>query len=122
MRGQFVAQCVADRLQGELAGGVGAVTGHGDLAVQRADVDDAAVAVVADLAGERDARRYAALLISTANGIAGMEVSGQLPNEKWGEVRAEDLIDTLVTMIAGRGAELLTGQGCQTHRAGRNGC
>lgn len=61
------------------------------------------LAVVADLVGEQDARRYAALLISTASGVAGMEVSGQLPNEKWGEVRAEDLIDTLVTMIAGKG-------------------
>ncbi|MDH6565338.1 AcrR family transcriptional regulator [Streptomyces sp. SAI-117] len=61
------------------------------------------LAIVADLVGEQDARRYAALLISTANGVAGMEVSGQLPNEKWGEVRAEDLIDTLVTMIADKG-------------------
>ncbi|MFJ4620828.1 TetR/AcrR family transcriptional regulator [Streptomyces sp. NPDC088812] len=61
------------------------------------------LAIVADLVGEQDARRYAALLISTANGVAGMEVSGQLPNEKWGEVRAEDLIDTLVTMIAEKG-------------------
>ncbi|MFI0242774.1 TetR/AcrR family transcriptional regulator [Streptomyces sp. NPDC016845] len=61
------------------------------------------LAIVADLVGERDARRYAALLISAANGVAGMEVSGQLPNDKWGEVGAEDLIDTLVTMIAGSG-------------------
>ncbi|MEE1938096.1 TetR/AcrR family transcriptional regulator [Streptomyces sp. TRM 70361] len=61
------------------------------------------LAIVADLVGERDARRYGALLISTANGIAGMEVSGQLPDEKWGEVSAEELIDTLVGMIAGEG-------------------
>ncbi|MGW1208977.1 TetR/AcrR family transcriptional regulator [Streptomyces sp. NPDC002499] len=61
------------------------------------------LAIVADLVGEQDARRYAALLISAANGVADMEASGQLPNEKWGEVRAEDLIDTLVTMIAGTG-------------------
>jgi AcrR family transcriptional regulator len=61
------------------------------------------LAIVADLVGEQDSRRYAALLISTANGVAGMEVSGQLPNEKWGEVCAEDLIDTLVTMIADKG-------------------
>lgn len=59
------------------------------------------LAIVADLVGEQDARRYGALLISTANGIAGMEVSGQLPDEKWGEVSAEQLIDTLVGMIAG---------------------
>jgi AcrR family transcriptional regulator len=63
------------------------------------------LAIVADLVGEQHARRYAALLISTANGVAGMEVSGQLPNDKWGEVDAEDLIDTLVTMIAGMGRQ-----------------
>ncbi|MEB3964314.1 WHG domain-containing protein [Streptomyces kunmingensis] len=40
------------------------------------------LAIVADLVGEQDARRYAALLISIANGAAGVEVSGQLPNEK----------------------------------------
>jgi len=59
------------------------------------------LAIVADLVGERDAQRYGALLISTANGIAGMEVGGQLPNEKWGTVTAEELVDTLVAMIAG---------------------
>ncbi|MFJ7217814.1 TetR/AcrR family transcriptional regulator [Amycolatopsis sp. NPDC098790] len=59
------------------------------------------LAIVADLVGEQDARRYGALLISTANGISGMEVSGQLPNEKWGPVSAEELIDTLVGMIDG---------------------
>jgi hypothetical protein len=36
------------------------------------------LAVVADLVGEQDARRYAALLISSANGIAGLAASGQL--------------------------------------------
>ncbi len=59
------------------------------------------LAIIADLVGEQDARRYGALLISTANGISGMEVSGQLPNEKWGPVSAEELIDTLVGLIAG---------------------
>ncbi|MEU6541672.1 TetR/AcrR family transcriptional regulator [Streptomyces sp. NPDC047000] len=61
------------------------------------------LAIVADLVGEQDARRYGALLISAANGIAGMEASGQLPNEKWGEVSADGLIDTLVDMIPGKG-------------------
>ncbi|MER5888597.1 TetR/AcrR family transcriptional regulator [Streptomyces sp. NPDC001941] len=61
------------------------------------------LAIVADLVGEHDARRYGALLISSANGIAGMEVSGQLPHEKWGGVRAEELVDALVEMIADRG-------------------
>jgi len=60
------------------------------------------LAVVADMVGEQDARRYAALLISTANGIAGLEASGQLSDPKWGGVSAENLTDTLVDMIAGR--------------------
>ncbi|MFI7453636.1 TetR/AcrR family transcriptional regulator [Nonomuraea sp. NPDC049714] len=60
------------------------------------------LAVVADLVGEPDARRYAALLISSANGIAGLEASGQLADPKWGGVSAEDLTDTLVDMIAGK--------------------
>ncbi len=60
------------------------------------------LAVVADLVGEQDARRYAALLISSANGIAGLEASGQLNDPKWGGVSAEDLTDTLVDMIAGK--------------------
>jgi AcrR family transcriptional regulator len=59
------------------------------------------LAVVADMVGEQDARRYAALLISSANGIAGLEASGQLTDPKWGGVSAEDLTDTLVHMIAG---------------------
>ncbi|MDG4772553.1 TetR/AcrR family transcriptional regulator [Solwaraspora sp. WMMD792] len=58
------------------------------------------LAVVADLVGEQDARRYAALLISSANGIAGLAASGQLTDPKWGGVSAEDLTDTLVGMIA----------------------
>lgn len=57
------------------------------------------LAIVADLVGEQDARRYGALLISSANGITGMEVSNQLADPKWG-VKAEDIVDTLVDMIA----------------------
>ncbi|PRY28281.1 TetR/AcrR family transcriptional regulator [Pseudosporangium ferrugineum] len=57
------------------------------------------LAVVADLVGEQEARRYAALLISSANGIAGMEASGLLADPKWGGVTAADLTDTLVGMI-----------------------
>jgi len=62
---------------------------------------DEFLAIVADLVGEEDARRYGALLISSANGIAGMEASGQLTDPKWGTITAEQLIDTLVNMIAG---------------------
>lgn len=58
------------------------------------------LAVVAELVGEDDARRYAALMISAANGIAGLEATGQLSDPKWGGVSAQDLADTLVDMIA----------------------
>ncbi|MFI5932030.1 TetR/AcrR family transcriptional regulator [Actinoplanes sp. NPDC051494] len=59
------------------------------------------LAIVAALVGDDHARRYGALLISSASGIAGMEVSTQLADPKWGDLTAEDLVDTLVTMIAG---------------------
>ncbi|MFF4053755.1 TetR/AcrR family transcriptional regulator [Streptomyces chartreusis] len=59
------------------------------------------LAIVAELVSEQEARRYGALLISSANGIAGMEVSGQLADPKWGSVSATQLVDTLVAMIPG---------------------
>ncbi|GAA2591378.1 TetR/AcrR family transcriptional regulator [Winogradskya consettensis] len=57
------------------------------------------LAIVAGLVGEQAARRYTALLISSANGIAGMQVSSQLADEKWGGITTEELVDTLVAMI-----------------------
>ncbi len=63
------------------------------------------LAIVADLVGAQDARRYGALLIGSANGIAGMEVSRQLADPKWA-VTAEELIDTLVALIAADGATM----------------
>ena len=86
---------------------------HGDVGRQPVHVQPLAraaqrsqtefLAAVADLVGEQDARRYAALLISSANGIAGLEASGQLTDPKWGGITAEDLTDTLVDMIAAEG-------------------
>ncbi|QSB14844.1 TetR/AcrR family transcriptional regulator [Natronosporangium hydrolyticum] len=69
-------------------------------AAQRSQIEF--LAAVADLVGEQDARQFAALLISSASGIAGLEASGQLADPKWGGVTAEDLTDTLVDMIAGQ--------------------
>jgi len=59
------------------------------------------LAIVADLVGEADARRYGALLIGSANGIAGMEISNQLADPKW-NLTAEELVDSLIDLIAGR--------------------
>lgn len=56
------------------------------------------LAIVTDLVGEQDALRYGALLMSSAHGIAGLEVSGHLAKEKWG-VGGEQLVRTLVDAI-----------------------
>jgi AcrR family transcriptional regulator len=60
---------------------------------------DESLAVVAGLTGEPDARRYGALLLASADGIAGLELTGQLGSDKW-PTPAEELVGTLVTMIA----------------------
>ncbi|MFD4638280.1 TetR/AcrR family transcriptional regulator [Lentzea sp. NPDC058436] len=58
------------------------------------------VAILLDLVGERNAQRYGALLIASVTGIAGMEVADHLKGEKW-NTSAEELVDTLVALIAG---------------------
>ncbi|AXK31349.1 TetR/AcrR family transcriptional regulator [Streptomyces armeniacus] len=60
------------------------------------------LAIVAGLVGERNARHYGALLLSSAHGIADMEVSGHLAPEGLG-AGADELVDTLVQMIAEAG-------------------
>jgi AcrR family transcriptional regulator len=60
---------------------------------------DEFLSIVAAVTGETDARHYGALLLTSAHGIAGMELSGHLTREKWGTT-AEDLIATLVAMTA----------------------
>lgn len=59
---------------------------------------DEFLAIVADLVGPQHARRFAALLLTSAYGITGMEVSGHLTVEKW-HTTAEELVSTLVSMI-----------------------
>ena len=56
------------------------------------------LSIVAAVVGQADARHYGALLFSTAHGIAGLEISGHLTEERW--TTAEDLFATLVTMTA----------------------
>lgn len=62
---------------------------------------DEFLAVVADVVGEEDARRYGALLLTSAHGIAGMEHSGQLGTDKW-QTSADSLVDTLIGMVTGQ--------------------
>ncbi|MFD7792637.1 hypothetical protein [Streptomyces sp. NPDC059759] len=56
-------------------------------------------AIVADVVGEQNARRYGALLLAGAHGIADMELSGHLDPGSLGST-ADELVDTLVRMVA----------------------
>ena len=67
--------------------------GAGGRAASRAQ--DEFLSIVAALVGPADALRYGALLFSGAHGIAELEISGHLTEEKW-RTTAEDLIATLV--------------------------
>ncbi len=60
------------------------------------------LAIVADLVGESDALRYGALVMSSAHGIAGLELSGHLAKEKW-KVGGEQLVRMLVDAIESGG-------------------
>ncbi|MGW0926876.1 TetR/AcrR family transcriptional regulator [Streptomyces sp. NPDC002755] len=57
--------------------------------------------MVADVVGESDSRRYGALLMSSAHGIAGMELSGHLAAEKW-DTSSEELVAMLVGSLQAR--------------------
>lgn len=61
-------------------------------------LEDQFLAVVTDLVGESEALRYGALLMSSAHGIAGLELSGHLAIEKW-KVCGEQLVRMLVHAI-----------------------
>lgn len=62
-------------------------------------LEDQFLAIVADVVGEPDARRYGALLMSGAHGIAGLELSGHLPKKKW-RVDGDELVRMLVDGIS----------------------
>ncbi|MFD8459764.1 TetR/AcrR family transcriptional regulator [Streptomyces antimycoticus] len=57
--------------------------------------------LVADVVGKDESRRYGALLLSSAHGIAGMELSGHLAAEKW-DTSGEELVDILVGSLKAR--------------------
>ncbi|MCU1404868.1 MAG: TetR family transcriptional regulator [Glaciihabitans sp.] len=61
-------------------------------------LEDEFLAIVADLVGTSDARRYGALVMASAHGIASLELSGHLAPEKW-HVDGEELVHTLVAGI-----------------------
>jgi AcrR family transcriptional regulator len=61
-------------------------------------VENEFLTLVADVVGDTGARRYGALLMSSAHGIAGLELSGHLAKEKW-TVDGDELVRMLVAAI-----------------------
>jgi AcrR family transcriptional regulator len=74
-------------------------------------VENQFLTIVGGLVGEPDARRYGALLMSSAHGIAGLELSGHLAKEKW-HVGGDELVRMLVGAI--RSGAGTTSQGPRT--------
>jgi AcrR family transcriptional regulator len=63
---------------------------------------DEFLTIVAAIVGEEESGHYGALLLTSAHGIAGMELGGHLSTAKW-RTTADDLVDTLVRMVADDG-------------------
>lgn len=53
---------------------------------------------MAEVVGPDRARPYGALLLTSAHGIAGLELSGHLVRDKW-HVTAEDLLDLQIGLL-----------------------
>jgi AcrR family transcriptional regulator len=60
---------------------------------------DEFLAIVADVVGEQNAGRYAAILLTGVHGAAGLESSGLLRTDKW-QTDAEELVDSLLATVA----------------------
>ena len=54
--------------------------------------------LVGRLVGARQARRYGALLLTSAHGITGLDLSGHMDLDKW-HTNAEELVDTLISLL-----------------------
>ncbi len=63
---------------------------------------DEFLAIVADLVGEPNAQHYGALLLTSAHGIADMELNGHLATERL-RTTSDDLVDTLVDLVTNAG-------------------
>ena len=74
-------------------------TGDPTAAVRAADRTwELFIDIVGRVVGPEKARRYGALLLTNAHGIASFESSGHLVWDKW-HITAEDLIDTIVGLL-----------------------
>jgi AcrR family transcriptional regulator len=54
--------------------------------------------IVGRITGPRRARRYGALLLTTAHGITGLDLSGHMDLDKW-HTTAEELVDTVISLL-----------------------
>ncbi|TVT61593.1 TetR/AcrR family transcriptional regulator [Amycolatopsis rhizosphaerae] len=88
-----------DRVLRQLCG----PTGDPAAADRAADrFQDEFLAVVAAFVGDRNAPHFGALLLTSAHGIASMELGGHLGTDRW-RTTADELVDTLVRMVADEG-------------------
>ncbi len=54
--------------------------------------------IVGRMTGPRHAQRYGALLLTTAHGITGLDLSSNMDLDKW-HTTAEELVDTVISML-----------------------
>ncbi len=54
--------------------------------------------MVGRITGSRQAPRYAALILTSAHGITGLDLSGHMDLDKW-HTSAEELVDTLISVL-----------------------
>jgi hypothetical protein len=54
--------------------------------------------IVRRIVGPQRARHYGALLLTTAHGVADLELSGHFVWDKW-QTNAEQLIDTMIALL-----------------------
>ena len=74
-------------------------TGDPTAAVQAAErAQDLFLDIVGRITGPRRARRYGALLLTSAHGITGLDLSGHLDLNKW-HTSAEELVDTIILLL-----------------------
>ena len=74
-------------------------TGDPTAAVRAADRTwELFIDIVGRVVGPEKARRYGALLLTNAHGIASFESSGHLVWDKW-QITAEELVDTIVGLL-----------------------
>jgi AcrR family transcriptional regulator len=74
-------------------------TGDPAAAIQAAErTQDLFLDIVGRITGPRRASRYGALLLTSAHGITGLDLSGHLDLDKW-HTNAEELVDTIISLL-----------------------